>query len=143
VGNASRYRPNRRIFVLTFEDEDYDGLVVKARSVKLGSFLQVANLLKLDPQNVQPEDVEKFAELFEQFADALVEWNLEDDDGQEVPATLEGVQRQDVDFIMPIIKAWFEGIAGIASPLGTSSSNGQPSAPPPLPMEPLPAPQAS
>lgn len=140
----SGYRPNRRVFVLRFEDDDYAGLVVKARSVKLGAFLGVASLVNLDPGNVSAADVDRFTDLFREFAAALVEWNLEDEDtGQPVPATLEGIQTQDTDFVMPIIKAWFDAIAGVSAPLGRTSSDGPPSAAPPLPMEPLSAPRAS
>lgn len=138
------FRPKRRTFVLRFEDDIYAGLVVKARSVKLRSFLRVATLVQMDANNVQPEDVEKFTDLFREFAKALVEWNLEDEDtGEPVPPTLDGILSQDTDFVMPIIKAWFDGIAGISSPLGVPSSNGGQSEVPPLPMAELSEPQGS
>lgn len=131
------YKPNKKIFKLRFEDEEYAGLIVKAKSVKLGSFLGVASLTNLDTENIGPEDMEKFTGLFKAFATALVEWNLEDEDtGEPVPATLEGIQSQDVDFIMPIIKAWFGAIAGVSGPLGQRSPNGEQSPEPGIPMEP-------
>jgi hypothetical protein len=137
MGNQSRYRAKPKTYVLKFEDDEYDGLVVKARSVKLGGFLEVAGLVKLDPQNIQPEDVDKFAKLFDAFGKALVEWNLDDDDGEPVPPTAEGLHSQDTDFVMPIIKAWFVAIAGVGSPLGQRSSSGDQSQVPSIPMEPL------
>ena len=138
------YRPQRRTFRLRFEDEAYEGLIVRARSVSIGSLLGVAGLASLDPTQLRPEDLAVLGELSEVFADALLDWNLEDpDSGEPVPATLAGVKAQDTDFILPIIKAWFEGVAGVAGPLGPRSTDGPQSGPPPIPMEPRTVNQAS
>lgn len=143
LGVSQGFRPPQRVFVLNFEDDDYAGLVVRARSVKLGSFLEVASLAQINPSTVKPEDVQKFTALFREFAKALVEWNLTEEDGTAVPATFEGVTSLDVDFVMPIIQAWMAGIAGVSSPLGQPSSNGEQSEAPPLPMAALSEPQGS
>jgi hypothetical protein len=137
VGNASKgFRPNRKVYKLNFEDDEYEGLVVLAKSLSLDEFLNVAGLAKLDPKDIQPEDIDKFGELFTTFSKALVEWNLEDEEtGEPVPTTLEGIRSQDADFVMPIIKAWFGAIAGVAGPLGPPSSNGGKSLEPSIPME--------
>lgn len=144
MGNASKgYRPNRKVYKLRFEDEDMDGLVVRVRSTSVGSLLVVAGFITIDPDNLGPQDLAKLHELFAMLASALVEWNVEDDDGVPVPATLDGIKSQDADFVMVIVRAWFEAISGVPAPLGPPSSGGGPSLAPSIPMEPLSASQGS
>ena len=130
------YQRKRRVYRLDFEgDPVLDGLEVRARSLNLGEFLATSRLAGMAAGGVTPEDVDVFEGLFATFAGALVSWNLEDDEGRPVPATLDGVKAQDVDFVMPIVNAWFKAIAGVASPLGPPSSAGVPSLEASIPME--------
>lgn len=130
------YRPQRKVYRLTFEDEDMRGLVVRMRTTSLGNLLSVMGLLSIDTSgDLDLKDLAKLAELFETFAAALVEWNVEDEQGQPVPATLEGVKTQDADFVMVICRAWAEAISGVPAPLGPPSPDGGPSAAPSIPME--------
>jgi hypothetical protein len=137
------YTPKRRTFRLVFEDEEFDGLIVRAKSVPIGGLLDalgLAALGDLDPAKMRPEDLAKLEALFETFAAALLEWNVRDTEtGEPVPANLDGVRSQDSDFILSVIKAWYQGVVGISGPLGRNSSGGPPSGQPPLPMAPLPA----
>src|SRR6266508_6176808 len=118
------YVRQRKVYRLRFEDEDMAGLVVQARSAPLGQFLGLTKLAELERGKVRPEDMEKVDGLFRGFAACLVDWNLESEDGTPVPATLEGLYTQDIDFILQIIFAWIEGIAGVQVPLGQPSSDG-------------------
>jgi hypothetical protein len=138
----SGYTPKRRTFRLIFEDEEFAGLVVRAKSVPIGGLLDALGLAALGdvldhPEKMRPEDLAKLEALFETFADALLEWNVRDERGRKVPATLAGVRSQDTDFILSVIKAWYQGVVGVSAPLGARSSNGPPSEPPRLPMESL------
>ena len=136
------YVPKRRVFRLRFEDEEYDGLVVKVRSTNVQRLLEFMRFLAgLSDDDLTAEDVERFAGLFESFAEVLEEWNVLHADGpnkgQPVPATLEGIQTQDADFVMDIMRVWFQAVTQPPAPLPATSSAGGPSAVPPLPMEPL------
>ena len=134
----SGYVRKRRVYRLQFEDEELDGLVVKVRSASVGRLLEFMRFLAgLSGDDLTADDVEKFAGLFESFADVLQEWNVEDEDGRPVPATLEGVRSQDGDFVMDIMRVWFQAVTQPPAPLPATSSAGGPSAAPPLPMEPL------
>jgi len=134
----SGYVRKRRVYRLQFEDEELDGLVVKVRSASVGRLLEFMRFLAgLSGDDLTADDVEKFAGLFESFADVLQEWNVEDEDGRPVPATLEGVRSQDGDFVMDIMRVWFQAVTQPPAPLPATSSAGAPSAAPPLPMEPL------
>lgn len=138
------YRPQRKILKLRFEDyPEYEGLVVRARSLNVGTFMRLnalsvraASVLKRGIENVEGEDLAAIDELFQVFATSLVDWNLEDEDtGEPVPATFDGVKSQDLDFIFPIINAWFTAMAQVSSPLGQRSSNGVRSLEQSIPME--------
>ena len=134
----SGYVRKRRVYRLRFEDEELDGLVVKVHSTNVQRLLEFMRFLAgLSGDDLTADDVEKFAGLFESFADVLQEWNVEDEDGRPVPATLEGVRSQDGDFVMDIMRVWFQAVTQPPAPLPATSSAGAPSAAPPLPMEPL------
>jgi hypothetical protein len=137
------YRRERKSYKLRFVDDEMAGLVVEARSTNLGAFLDVAEWVDLDPATAGPEELRKLAALFETFAASLDSWNLEDDHGQPVPATLAGLRAQDVDFALAIIRAWFEAIGGVPGPLGASSSDGGRSLEGSIPMATRSASQAS
>lgn len=119
------YKPPRKIHKLVFED--MDGLIVRAKSVPIGTMLRIARCLK----QVGDGDPEALDELFVAFSAALVDWNVVDDDDVPVPATFEGVCAQESDFIMQVVDGWMTAIAGVADPLDGSSTNGQP----PHPLE--------
>lgn len=129
--------PNRKVYKLRFVDEEMAGLVVRAESVPLGVFLDVAEWIDVNPRSVDPEDIRKVTSLFTTFAEALVDWNVEKPDGAPVPANLDGLRAQDADFALAIIFAWYEAIGSVSTPLGATSSAGGPSPAPPIPMEPL------
>lgn len=133
------YRPPRRVFRLRFEDGHHDGLVVRMRTTSVGRALDLMRFLVLDTDGLTPEDVAGFEGLFEGFAEVLVEWNVEDDDGRPVPATLEGVRTQPIDFVMGILNVWFGATTTVSAtdPLAATSPAGEPSAVPSLPMVPL------
>jgi hypothetical protein len=147
---AMGYVRQRKIYKLVFEDPDMAGLEVRARSVPLGTLMrliELAGLIDRGTANLNPDEAKAIRELFTGFADALVSWNLEepvidDETGEEtgevcpVPATVDGLYSQDMDFALHIIEAWMDAVAGVAGPLGRRSSDGEQSLAASLPMEP-------
>lgn len=133
------YVRKSKVFKLTFEDPELNGLVVRVRSVPLGRLLKLVKVVGLDAENLKADDLEMVDEILVMFSKALVGWNLEneDDDGvrSEVPATYEGVQSQDLDFVITIVSAWVEGMAGVSAPLAQRSSGGATFPEGSLPME--------
>ena len=136
------YRHQPKLYRLTFED--YPGLEVTVRSVSTGRLMKLMRMaIRLqdkdvaDASELTAEDADALDALFSGFAKALVSWNLEDDEGRPVPATLEGVQDQEFDFVFPIINQWIEVVAGTPGDLGKGSNSGQPFPEVSLPMAPL------
>src|SRR6266511_963967 len=136
TSSSGGYQRERKVYRLRFEDEEMEGLEVRARSAPIGQFIGLAKLANLDRGTVQPDDMDKIDELFRGFADSLVEWNLQDEDGRPVPADLQGIYTQEVDFILQIIFAWIEAIAGVSGTLAAASSDGERSLEASLLMEP-------
>ncbi|MFC5834659.1 hypothetical protein [Nonomuraea insulae] len=131
------YKRPARVYKLVFnEDDDMAGLEVKARSMSTGGLLDMAPLLDLQlSASPTAEEMESIAELLERFAGVLVSWNLEDDDDEPVPATLEGLLDQDIDFVLRIILAWADAISGVPAPLDGLSPGGEPSLVASIPMD--------
>lgn len=142
------YVRQAKVYKLVFDDPDMNGLVVRARSVPMNVFLSIAQAAEgvdiTDPEAVKelatPENMGMVGTLFEAFAHALVEWNLQEqveDDGPvvDVPPTLEGIYSQDMDFILKVIEAWMTAIAGVSNPLAGSSPGGKQSLEASIPME--------
>jgi hypothetical protein len=142
------FKAKHKTYKLIFEDEEFEGLEVLARSLPLGSFMDTIGAMPtpaeaLDPSRLTAEQRGAVGDMFAEFARALVSWNLEDDDGEPVPATLDGLQAQDIDFVMRIITAWMDALGGIPAPLAGRSTAGVPSLAGSIPMEPLSASRAS
>lgn len=135
------YKREAKIYKLKFTDDDMNGLEVRARSLNLGQFMEMLEMVTLDEGKLTATDMQRIGDIFRGFASALVSWNLEDEDPRggtiPVPATLEGIYSQDMDFIMRIIAAWMEAISSVHPDLGKDLSSGSSSPVPSMPMETL------
>lgn len=136
------YRREPRIYKLSFEDPDMDGLVVRVRSLPVGQFLELTRAAgQVEASGTGQANAEQMDITFRGLAAAIVEWNLEEEgpDGQmwSVPADLDGLYRQDLPFVMAIIQAWLDAVAAVPPPLPGASSGGQPFQEASLPMAPL------
>lgn len=134
------YQRKKKIYKLIFADEEMNGLEVRCTSVTINTMLELtalAGLASKSPDEYDADDLQAVDVVFDAFAGALVSWNLLDDEGVPVPATVEGIRGQDIDFINEIIKAWMERVAGISDPLGRRSTAGSRSLEALIPMETL------
>jgi hypothetical protein len=136
------FRRQRKRYRLRFEGTSLDGLVVVMESVQIATMLQIAEMASLADE-LTPEGLQSLGVMFELLAEALIEWNLEEEDGTPVPATIDGVKSLDLGDAMLLIKEWMGAIGGVDRPLDQGSTGGGPSAVASLPMEPLSASQAS
>lgn len=126
------YRRNKKRYRLRFDDPEMGGFEIVMGSLSIGQFLdlQAASAAAAD-------DTSGVAALLAKFAAKIISWNLEDDGGEPVPATFDGVKGQELDFILAIISAWMDAMAGV-DPTSPASANGTGTFPEvSLPMEPL------
>lgn len=121
------YVRQQKIYKLVFADPDYEGLEVRARSVDIDTFLEIAELA--DQADQEPAAMRK---LLDGFAGVLVDWNLEEpaptktDPGRQrpVPATRAGLGKQDPEFAIAIVLAWMDAVGDISAPKLPSSNGG-------------------
>jgi hypothetical protein len=132
------YVRQRKLYKLLFEDPDLAGLEVTTRSSSVDAYQRIAQLSNRRVTNrPSAEDLAEIEHLFEAFTAVLEGWNLEEPAGVPVPATLEGLKSQELPFVMMIILAWMDTVAGVTAPLGTPSRDGGQSLEESMPMEPL------
>lgn len=120
------YTPQRKLYKLKFADEEYEGLEVLASSASMGSILEIQRLAsKMSEKPTPEESAEVSSRMMNIFGQALKSWNLLDEDDQPVPANTEGLLTQDPDFVMAMVAAWTEAVAGVSAPLASGSGSGE------------------
>jgi hypothetical protein len=131
----------RKTYSLKWEEgHALHGLEVSLTGLSIGRMTKITALaasLTSDDAPVE-EKLAKADELFHLMAGCLVAWNLEDEQGEPVPASYEGLADQDADLVAGIAFAWMETAVSVDTPL-PESSNGGPAPMPEasLPMVPL------
>lgn len=111
------FRLSKKTARIKFEGTDYDGAeVVVNLSLSIEQMFRIQDLLS-------GGDV---IEGFRDFGDiVLVSWNLEDDDGNPIPANGEGyVSMRDRNFHGVVMERWVEAINGVPVPLESPSPSG-------------------
>lgn len=130
---AAGYTGARRVYKLTFEDEDMavvDGvpLVVRARAVTFRKLLDLArvdtSMFGQDLADLSEEQLELLMGLLADFAGCIVEWNVVDLDGEVIEPSLDALLDQDPSWVMRVFMAWFQAIASVPGPLGPRSPSG-------------------
>lgn len=116
------FRRTPTAYKLKFENPELDGLEVIARTLPLRDFLEI-NKLALSAADDVAKQTEQSEVMVKKFAEALISWNLEDEDGKPVPATYKSLIAQELPFVMEIIQAWMEAVASVPKS-SDSGSNG-------------------
>ena len=111
----------RTIFDLVFTDPDLNGIRVSAGSIDTGTFLDLTSMMS---GGITQEDINAVRKMFTQFAAVLESWNLEEEDGSEIPATVEGLYSLEFPFTIRLIKAWLNTVGSIPDPLERKSISG-------------------
>lgn len=115
------------VFKLTFEDEQYAGLVIKAKSLPLREFLALQD-------GKAGNDAEMTRKFIGKLAGAITEWNLEDDDGNPIEVSEESLSGLELGFVLTIIEAWMGAVASVPKHL-SGNLNGTGTSPmPSIPM---------
>ena len=100
---------------ITFEGTDYDGAEIQLRlSVTFDQFIALR-------ESAQGEDQEGMARLFGQ--NVLMDWNLEDIDGNPILADGDGMMAIPLALTNLIVQHWVEAVAGVPAPLAPPSGD--------------------
>ena len=111
------YRRSPKVYQLSYEQ--FPGLEITARSVPVGELLDILKLA--DSMAAEPSQ-QKIAKLFKWFADKIIAWNYEDEDGKPLEPTLKTLQGEEFDFIIALITGWVKAISSAAVPLAQASN---------------------
>lgn len=114
----------RSTLKLVFEDPQFKGLEVRMRRLPIGDLFGVTELAELDEKDPVAMK-QQFYHLTNMVGAGLLSWNLEDDQGQPIPATAEGLRSQDIEFVMGIVTAWTEAASSVRPPLSRHSNSGR------------------
>lgn len=128
----------KKVYLLEWEeDHELCGLEVRMGTIPLRDYLDITNIARGNvPSRFENAD-EVNEWVFRTFADALISWNLEDDEGQHVPETYESIMDQDREFVMTLIQDWTQALQVVSRPLPKPSPAGERSAEESIPMETL------
>jgi len=100
---------------ITFEGTAYDGAEIQVLlSVSFARFIELR-------EAAQGEDQEGMARLFGE--NVLMDWNLEDADGNSIPANGDGMLAIPLDLTNLVVQHWVEEVAGVPSPLPPASGD--------------------
>jgi hypothetical protein len=151
-----------KTYVLTFADEQFAGLEVRARGASIQHVIGLVGLMDLaglkDITKITPQDRRELDRLFRIFVGCpkacdwahedqggnhyvskIKSWNLEDEDDIAVPATYEGYVELDMEFQMALVFTWLEAVVGVGGgDLGKDSPGGGLPPGDSIPMETLP-----
>ena len=128
--------PPTTVYRLQFEG-DYAGLEVRMRASRIRLFFDAQDLIGLDPSSMTAEQVERAVEIFQVIADHMISWNVETEQGEKVPATLDGLLDQEMPMVGRIFAEWQKAMVDVPGPLLRPSSSGATPDLSSLPMEPL------
>jgi hypothetical protein len=95
------YRVKRDPLKLDFSGTEHEGLEVTVRRVPTSVMLDIVE---------GAQNPTALRQTYAAFTFALEGWNVEDDDGQAIPADLDGLLSQDAMFVFDVIQAWFAGM---------------------------------
>jgi hypothetical protein len=130
----------RKIYRLTWAPgHDLHGLEVSFTGMSIGRLAKIQALAgRLTGDGDVTGKLAAADELFGEAAACLVSWNLEDHEGNPVPATREGIAGQDVTLVMGLMQEWAQASASVDNPLPQSSNGGgNPMQEGSIPMAPL------
>ncbi len=116
--------------IYTLDLPQYEGLSVRMKSISFG---KVRKLIAA----TETADDGNFDELLASIGNGIVSWNLEDENGAEIPATEDALNDQDFEFVLDIVQAWLGCMVGVSEDLGKGSTNGSQFPGQPVTMEAL------
>jgi hypothetical protein len=135
------YRRNRTVpLVFTGELADF---TATARVATIDEWFDACDIVLAGIAYV-PSNRERITQITTQVVESITEWNLEGEDGEPLPVTVEAFKAQDRWWQATVINGWLDQMAQVSDPLEMPSSSGEASELADLPMtEPDPASLAS
>lgn len=125
------FTPPSTVYVLDFTDTELDGLTVRAAGVPLGTLLELSGLADLAEPATRGSSaaagqkaIAALGQLIEGFAKVLREWDLQDHNGEDVPADAAGLRTLEMRHVMLLISTWIKAASEVPAPLEQPSTDG-------------------
>lgn len=124
----------RKRYTLDFSETELHGLTIIAKPCTFAEFIEIKKVQERDVKSW--DDLRRdFVELAEYVVPHLVSWDLQDEDEQDVPLTIDEFVKQDRDFQKLVVNTYCAAISEVPRPLEKPSDSGPPSPAEELPME--------
>jgi hypothetical protein len=122
--------------IYTLENVDgSEGFTVRMKSLRIGEMRKLmATLDSTDDDQSLNDSVTHFVDIVLKGA---VSWNLEEEDGTEVPFDREGVESLEIGTLISLVSQWVDSLMGTSDDLGKGSPSGKPFPGQPVTMEAL------
>lgn len=125
------FQPKRKIYSLDFTGTELEGFEVKIRAISSDQYYTVADISAAAENNAG-----FIKALLPEMIAVIKSWNLEDEEGNPVPVSAEGLMHEfELKQVGDIISAWLDVYAGVSAPLDQPSDDGGLSLVESLPME--------
>jgi len=125
-----------KLYPLEWVDGDWEGMKVTVQRLSYGEMLDGGVTLDWSQEGTPLEEWRAgLKATTAAFASVLESWNLLDEDGHPVPATLDGLRSLKDDQALAILMTWAVRVLGVSVPLGGRSGSGETSVEASIPME--------
>jgi len=114
------FRPQKTIYNLHFEDAALADLELKVTSCTVNQFNEIMG----GATAVGQEAIDGANKLLALFAEHIVSWNLENDDGSPMPITAETLGDLEQPLVIRLIAAWQAAMVTVPNPSRPGSSSG-------------------
>lgn len=119
------FRLPQRTALMDFAGTDYDGARVRCKlTVLLGTLLEFQSMADSQAAETLVQGFQKFG------SEILLEWNLESEQGEPIPANAAGMMQIDQDFARELFTRWVQVVSQPPAPLPGTSANGSTSVAP-------------
>lgn len=115
------YQRKQETLRLTFTGQ-LEGLHVVVRQASPEVMRHVVATTKMTQDAALTEQADAILNLCEAFGQLLASWNLEDEQGQPVPAMPQHLARQDTAFVLALVYGWLDAMAVRAEQLSAAAS---------------------
>ena len=124
------FRPEPTVFKLNFEgDDQMKGCFVRVKGVSIAEFNEMSSVQgsaeDVNASNVVDKMNERDKKLQKRFLELVVEWNLEDEQGNPLPVTMEAFGGLDKLAGNKIVAAWLMALVVVPAPLQKGSEDGE------------------
>jgi hypothetical protein len=110
-----------RTYLLNFQDSDLEGAQIRLRATSVGTLMRINDLF----ERAKTGDV-AYAErgINEILVEHIVEWNLEDADGEALEVSVDSILLLEASFLSMITEQWMKAARGIPAPLEQKLNDG-------------------